>query len=501
MLDTLRTHPVIRLIEEEAGRLGRPVYMVGGLLRDALLRTPDKKPFDFDIAVDGPAKRFAGSLAKRLGATSFVLHEATQIHRIALKAKGALAAQIDVAALQGRTIEEDLGRRDFTLNAIACRLPLASGGLIDPHNGRRDLQQKILRATSPQVFPDDSIRMLRAFRIAAALGLTIDQPTLAAIKKHRAGISRCAGERIHMELMGVLSAPDAAVWIARMDETRLLTAVFPELEAARTCAKVYYGAGGVLKHTLEVMARMDFLLSHLDEVFPDLAAPIRAQTATLFDDGRRHGALLRLAALVHDVAKPECAEQIEGRLRFFEHEARGAQRADGILRRLRFSAKEREMTLALIRHHLRPGNLAANQAISDKAVFRFFRDLGDFGVSLLLLCWADHASYLDAATLKKNLARARKPPRANAARGRLSADAQKTIYHLQVVTYLLDRFITRPDVTRPKRLLSGKDIMRHFKLEEGPKVGEILKALDEAQAEGRVRSRAEALRFVRFNFL
>jgi len=110
-------------------------------------------------------------------------------------------------------------------------------------------------------------------------------------------------------------------------------------------------------------------------------------------------ALLRLGALLHDVAKPACAKMLDGRLRFFEHEAEGARMAGKIMDRLRCSRDEAGWVSAWIVYHLRPGNLASNRIVSDKAVFRFFRDLGPKGVGLLLLCWADHASYLTPARL------------------------------------------------------------------------------------------------------
>lgn len=494
----IKKNPILRLIEEEASAHDGDVYLVGGTLRDALLGAPPS--WDFDIALSGSAKGFAAKLSRRLKATCFVLHESTQMYRIALKANDRPVAQIDVAAVQGKDIEEDLARRDFTLNALALKLPMGTDTPLDPFGGEKDIRAKTLRMTGANIFPDDPIRLLRAYRIASAFGLNIEKETEAAIKKYRADISTCAGERIRTELLGLLSAENSSVWLARMEETRLLTAIFPELEASRTCAIAYYGEGGVLTHSLDVVARTDFLLKELSRIYPDLHDATLKHIEPLFGGLPQHAALVRLAALLHDVSKPETAEKIDGRLRFFGHEARGADVSEEILERLRFSAKEKQMIATLIRHHLRPGNLAANQVISDKAVFRFFRDLGDFGISQLLLCWGDHSSYLKPAQLKKILPFIRKNPFDPPTRKRMSEETKKTLFHLQVVSYLYQRYFERPDLTRPTRFLSGDDIMKNFKIEAGPRLGEILKALEEAQAEGRVRSREDALRFVRFNF-
>ncbi len=496
--DNLRKSPILRLIEEEARAWDEPVYLVGGMIRDVLWDSPSK--LDFDIAVGGSAKAFADKLAGRLMATCFVLHESTQIYRIALKAKGRHVAQVDVAQVQGGGIEDDLSRRDFTVNALALKLPLSGTDPIDPTGGLKDIKGRILKATGDEVFPKDPIRLLRAFRIAANLDLRIDRKTLADIHFHRTEITKSAGERIRHEFLGILSSLGSAPWLKCMDETGLLTQVFPELEASRKCAEVYYGKGGALKHSIEVVERMDYLIPNLADIYADLAAPINDQMLPIFDDSVRHTALLRLSALLHDVAKPACAKKVDGRLRFFGHEAKGAKMAAGILERLRFSSKETEMVSTVIRHHLRPGNLAANEAISDKAVYRFFRDLGDYGVSLLLLCWSDHASYLSPAILKKNIKHIRKHPSPQPCAGKRESDTTKTVYHLQVISYLLQHFFFRPDVSRPVRFLTGHDVMKNFKIEPGPRLGEILKALEEAQAEGRVKNREDAMRFVRFNF-
>jgi hypothetical protein len=188
---------------------------------------------------------------------------------------------------------------------------------------------------------------------------------------------------------------------------------------------------------------------------------------------------------------------LDGRLRFFEHEAAGARMAGKIMDRLRCSRDEAGWVSAWIVHHLRPGNLASNRVVSDKAVFRFFRDLGPKGVGLLLLCWADHASYLTPARLASVLRWTREDPHTFDSRRIRSLDTRKTLYHLQIVSLLLDRWFHRPETARPVRLLDGVAVMKTLGIPPGPKVGELLAALQEAQGEGKVRTREDALRFLR----
>jgi putative nucleotidyltransferase with HDIG domain len=208
-------------------------------------------------------------------------------------------------------------------------------------------------------------------------------------------------------------------------------------------------------------------------------------------------AVLMLAALLHDVSKPETARTVDGRLRFFEHDVKGAERAAGILRGLRFSREHVDTIAEIIRHHLRPGHLASSPGpVTDKAVYRFFRDLGARAPGLLVVCWGDHASYMTESRLSRLLKSAcANPPRT--ALGRIRPeDARKTVHHLRLVSLLLRRYFDQDRAPVPVRLLDGAEVMKALKIPPGPKVGEILERLREAQAEGLVRDRAQALAFV-----
>ena len=497
-LRRLRGDPTLAQLRGAIGdRAG--IYLVGGMLRDELLgRTKTTgKPLDIDLAVGSGAAALSRKLARGFSATAFTLHEATQVFRVAVPARrGKAAMQIDIAQIQGRDILEDLARRDFTANAIA--LPLAPGaqdGWIDPHEGIAAIRRRILSPVSAGGLKDDPVRVLRAFRLAATLDLDLSAAALAAARGARGLLRTVAGERLRVELLGLLATPSAQA-LETMDAAGILTAVFPELEPSRRCAIAYYGKGGVLRHALNAVARFDFLLEALPKIYPKFTEPIRAHLASSLGGNDAHAALLRLAVLLHDVAKPATARRIGGRLRFFGHEAKGAEMSEVILRRLRFSKDEIAMVSAAVRHHLRPGNLAASGTITDKAAFRFFRDLGPHSVDLLLLCWADHSSYLKPVALGRILGRVGAEPRPGS-RGPRSAEARKTLFHLQVVSLLIARNFERPDLVRPKRWLDGREIMKTLGLAPGPRIGEILAALEEAQVEGKLADKVSAIRFIR----
>ena len=478
-------------------------YLVGGAIRDAALGRPTA---DLDIVSASP-RTFARGLAQALDAGLVLLDDDNAVFRLILGPSFKDVRQIDVAGLKGRNVVEDLARRDFTADAIA--LPLSpelperpsAGRCLDPRGGLLDISKRILRAESEVLLRDDPLRILRAFRIAAQLDFTIEAATLKMLSRLRQLVTRPAAERIQSELMALLSVPGSSRWLRLMDETRVLTALFKELEAGRQCAFVYYGPGGVLSHSLETVSRADFLLHNLNRVFPGEGRQIEAQWEARPQGGAPQRAVLMLAALLHDIAKPETARRVQGRLRFFGHDALGAKRAAAVLKRLKFSREHTETISAVIAHHLRPGNLAAGEAVTDKAVYRFFRDLGEHAVSLLLVCWADHASYLPEALCLKSLKAAGADPGdwdpARKSLSRLPKEARKTVHHLQVISYLLKRRFDVENKPIPDKLIDGHDVMKSLGLPPGPRIGELLEKVREAQAEGKIRSRQEALRLLK----
>ena len=480
-----------------AGAWREPAWLVGGALRDAALGRPVA---DLDLAC-ADARGLAAALAREFKGTLVTLDERNAVFRLALAPqRGRTLKQIDVAGLQGKTIEEDLARRDFTVNAMAVALSpqlpaaLPLRAVLDPRGGMKDIAGRVVRADVEQNLVDDPLRLLRAFRLAAQLGLDVEAGTLKAVRKHRRLVKQPAPERLSAELLALLGVPGASAWLRRLDECGLLTELFEELEPARRCAESYYGPGGVLAHTLEVCARVDFLLTRTREVYPGLSSDLRAHVEAR--GGASFSGLLLLAALLHDVAKPETARRVGGRLRFFEHDSIGADRAEAIGRRLRLSREQIQTLGAVVRHHLRPGHLAAGGPVTERAIYRFFRDLGPEAPALLMVCWGDHASYLPEARLKRLL----KTASANPDRSDLSRlkpeEARKTMKHLQLVSLLLRRWRDAARSPAPPKLVDGRDVMKLLKLAPGPRIGELLERVREAQAEGEIKTKEDALAYL-----
>jgi poly(A) polymerase len=463
-----------QLITTVAGRAGLSLYWVGGTVRDRLL---NRSSHDWDFVCRG-AERAARAVARRLPGKCITLDEQFRIYRVVPRKPVEGVLTIDFAEMQGRSVEQDLSRRDFTVNAMAMRL--GSVQLIDPYQGQRDLQRRTLRVVSRKALVEDPLRLLRAYRISTQLGLRIEPRTAVWLKAEhkrlmeaRGGVAR---ERVREELLRLLSQQGAAQALTEMDRSGLLTVVWPELESGRRVGVDYYGRGGVLRHHLESVANVEWILNELQQ--PDKWRFLKDQSyfATLQQYVRRPvggfpcAVYLKLAALLHDIGKPATAEVIRGRLRFFGHEDVGGRMVQKVLSGLRFSRQEIGLIASWVRNHMRPGSLASGPQLTDKAIARFFRDLGEDAIGMLIISLGDHYTYL----ARKEWGQGRDPVEQTARR-------------------LLDAYFIRRERVLPPRLIDGHLLMKKLRIKPGPLVGKLLDTIRDGQAEGKVRTLDEAL--------
>lgn len=473
-----------------------PSYLVGGAPRDLLLRRP-VKDLDFAVPPCRDFRRRASALARLLGAAVFPLDEERSIYR--LSPRGAVGAQIDLAPMEGGSILSDLARRDFTVNAMAVpawkiKTRWAGGAfavtgfkpdtLIDPFGGLKALRARRLSLASPSAIKDDPLRMLRGFRFAAELGFTPDGGLLKETASRAALIKSAAAERVHEEISRIFATPVSADTLRSMHKAGLLLEIFPELGAQVKCAEVYYGKGGVLKHTFNVVERVDYLLSHLGSAISggrEIAAAAPSARA------------LKTAALLHDIAKPARAKVVGDRLRFFGHEEHGAAMAEKVMERLRFSRADIRLVSAVTAQHLRVGNLAHNDEISDRAIYRFFREMGEYSLPLLLLSWADHSSYVRPADLLRALPDTKKPPFRIPPKGLPRTGLKKTLRFLQTVNMLFRTYLSKGIAKRTARLLNGTEVMKAAGIPEGPEIGRLLDQVNLLHFEGRLKTKKDAL--------
>jgi tRNA nucleotidyltransferase/poly(A) polymerase len=446
------------------------VWLVGGVLRDAFLKRPLG---DVDLAVKGDARALAAAFAGKLKCPFFPLDEERGVYRVVHAGDG--GRTYDFAAIQGDSIAVDLARRDFTVNAMALSLEdylsvgLSAKGLLDPFGGRKDLKSRRMRAIGEKAFKDDPLRLLRAVRQAAELDFTIEPKTAGFVKKHAKLILNPAPERVREELLKTLSTPRAAAAFRFMDKTGLLTALFPEGEEMRRSARDYYGKEGVLGHSLDAMASLERMLEELPFLFPDFHKPLKAHLTEPVSGHPRY-ALLKLGELFHDAGKPATlTKDADGKLHFYGHEHAGAKIAEAAAARWRLSGDEGRSLTRLVRGHMRPGSLGNAPKLTDKAIYRFYRDLEGDAVALLVMALGDHFTYLS-----EKVRRGRKDP----------------VY--RAIRRMLENFYLRPQSVAPSRLLDGNALMRKFKLKPGPLIGDLLDAVREAQAAGKVKNVEEA---------
>ncbi|MBI2884941.1 MAG: HD domain-containing protein [Candidatus Omnitrophica bacterium] len=468
----------------DAGRAeGRPVYLVGGLLRDAVLGRPLPSParVNVDVAVPSEALAFARRLADRLGGTYICLDESQPTARIVFTSSSG-RVELDCAEFRGRTIEEDLSRRDFTVNAFAvvlerwCRDPHWAAHLLDPLGGRRDAERGLLRACFPKTFEDDPVRILRAFRFAAGLGWHLDPamlPLISAVAPRLAGVS---GERVRDELLAIFQTDAAAPALRSLEQLGVLGRLFPELAPGRGLDQGTYHHLDVLGHELETVAQGDRMLRDFAEFSEELRAPMAAYCAVEPVEGRSRKALIKLAGLFHDVGKPATKRvKPDGDIWFLGHEHFGAELVGAPLERLRLANRETAMVEQLVRSHLRPGHLSREVQLTARAVFRFFRDLGEDGPACLLVWWADRM----------------------ATRGPSSNVDQIDQQRARLEELLRAYFLKPEEAVAPPKLLDGRQLMQALGLPPGPVIGRLLQAVQEAQAEGRVAGVEDALRVAR----
>ncbi len=479
-------------------------YYVGGVVRNSLLK---RSSGDIDIALPAcEVKPAALALAKRLKAATFEMDPELGVWRLVTHQE---KLQIDLTAYQGKDLTADLRRRDFAFNSLAYPVAakpqivvcarandtaqvtlkrLRRAKIVDETGGLADVKNKIIRLNGKDRFKEDPLRMLRAFRCAAELKFTIAPKTLAQIKKDKALISQPAGERVREELERMFAVPGVMyTFLLQMDACGLLTALFPLLEDQRGCAEVYYGKGGVLKHTFLVCKRMDYLLENLPRAFPKYASKLAAFT--------HNKSLYKMVALLHDIAKPATAKMKKGRLRFFYHEQVGAKMARHILEQLHYSRADIRLMCAMIGEHLRPSNLASNDIMTQRGMYHFFRDLGDAAIPMLLLCWADYTSYISDAQLRRILPQSEEKMMTIAQAERFK-NVGKTLRHLQMLSLMMRQFFDQPTTVKPNKLITGQDVIKVLNIKPGPKVGAVLEAVAVAQVEGKIKTRPEALAFV-----
>jgi putative nucleotidyltransferase with HDIG domain len=435
---------------------------VGGALRDELL---GREVTDIDIAVEGDPEAAARDLAKELRGPVFKLSEAFGAWRVVDRRGGRV---FDFAPLQGETIEEDLRRRDFTINAMArVRDAAREGDLIDPLGGRADIESRTLRVIGPDAYARDPLRALRLARFAAELGFSVDPDTERLTAEAVARVPEASGERVFAELRRLVLAPRAVEGLALADRLGLIHAVLPELADLHDIEQSHFHHKDVYGHTLEVLER-------LIELEAEATGELREVLDEPLADELTRGEALRFAALLHDIGKPATHDVREdGRVTFLGHDRLGEEMVRQVSRRLRTSERFSRFLQAVTRHHLVLGFLVHERPLDRRAVYRYLTRTSPVEVEVTLLSCADRL-----ATRGKNADRA--------------IDA-----HLELAKELMPAALEWRRTGPPRLPIRGDELARDAGIEPGPELGRVLAELREAAYTGEIEDRDDAVELAR----
>lgn len=441
---------MIKTMQQE----GFAVYLVGGCVRDYLLKRPFK---DWDLTTDAipekvmtlfpdsfydntfgtvgvPLKNESGETTTVVEITTFRSEEEYTDRRHPEK------------VTWGKTIEEDLERRDFTMNAIAMTLKINdqdpfSFTLIDPYNGQKDIEDKIIRAVGDpdKRFKEDALRLMRASRFATQLSFSIEEKTKAAIHQDSGLLKEISSERVRDELMKILASDNPYEGIMLLKDLQLLEHILPELIEGIGVSQTRPGR----HHTTDV-----FTHNVLSLKFCPSSDPI-----------------VRFATLIHDIGKPRVAStDHEGFVIFHNHEIEGAKLAYQISERLRFSKKEREKVVKLVRWHM----FTVDEHITDSAVRRFIRRIGVENVR-------------DMIDLRIG--------------DRLGSGTQTAeSWRLKLFKERIEKELTPGPFSINDLAINGNDVMKELSIKPGPQVGNILQRIFEEVDEDLSKNTEEYLR-------
>lgn len=432
------------------------VFIVGGTVRDTLL---GRLPEDFDVAVTGDAEKVAEEIAEKSGRRVIKMGKPGKMTlRVVTDSHTYDITQVNSG------LEADLNRRDFTVNAIAY--DVYEKKLIDPLNGRADIDAGIVRMAGPNSFTDDPLRLLRAFRIAAALSFDIDPKTMTEIRKNAFSIKTVAGERIRDEWFRLIEPSDSLKSIEKIEDARLLAALFPELEQLKDCLQNTHHSFDVFKHTFEAYRGLE------DALYSNTPAINGADSNRGLVNGPNGISLVKHAMLLHDIGKPAVRSiDQKGIFHFYGHEKTGSDMTLAISDRLCFSTAQKNYVWFMARHHLRP--LFLFTALSegrkkDLARARFFFKTKPFSTDLLLFSTAD---MLGKGT--------------NRDVSQYIRFAQETIENY---------FNSYCPKSRKPSFITGKDLIVKFGLNPSPFFSEILEKLEIQRLAGTINSKEEALK-------
>ena len=445
---TVSSNEVLKHIED---LLPQRTYLVGGCIRDMLL---GRVPPDFDLVTYEPVTDLAGSIAERLGSRPFWMDERRGVMRIALKASGAC---IDISEPKGLSIEEDLGSRDLTINAMAY--DISRRRLIDPLDGFHDLSRGMIRIVSEENLLNDPLRSLRAVRFSVTLDFAVHEESSRMIKRHAGRLGGVSGERIRQEFVQALRTVHGADFFRLLAWNALVPVLFAPYFPERDQGDDQQHA--LLLSVIPPCQELDGIIYACDALMPGCSGLLAQET----ENGVQRGALLRLAAFLLGLEELGSGDLQNRGSGISARDPAVEDRAVGFCSSLRFSSRSARMVRSLLGKEKRTQRFLSKQDPSSLDIHRFCEETAEQLPEALLLS-------LSRTHTQDSL------PRQTAAR---AWEYYRTTYQEH----------------KKSPLLSGNDVIVVLGTGAGPEVGKWLRTIEEARARGEVRTKSEAMKFLR----
>ena len=477
-LPNLMAIPLPKIIKELIKTLqneNAEIYLIGGFIRDLLLGI-GSCDLDF-VVVDKNVSELCKDLSVKYDGNYFVLDKETEVTRLVLKDESVQSFTFDFTSVLKTNLEADFKRRDFTINTLAINLKNPDV-LIDKFSGLEDLKQKKIRAVKLENLLDDPLRFLRAFRFASLLQGKIDQETISFIAKNVNHFNdSVSSERIAHELWKILDNNYSFGDIKQMSDIGLLENIIPEMTPMKKVTPNNFHHLWLYDHSLELIKTFEENFFKIPEWAKE---ELKKPFGVLLSPKKK--AISKLGCLLHDIGKPETWEiknvNEKEKHTFYGHDKLGAEITEKIGERLKFSNSTIQTLSKLVRYHLRPFQLSpGNEPITEKALYRFFRDVGESIPLLLMLAMADLYATVGPEITKDNLVNGEK-----------------------LILFLFDeykKYQTREiEKAKKPKLLDGNEIMALTSLKPSRELGVLVKELDEAIALGEVKTKDEAREWV-----
>ena len=458
-------------------------YLVGGYVRDFVIGvkngdniyTPDR-----DIAIKG-AEEFAKRLADKLEATFITLDEVNKIYRLVLKDK---ENYLDISELRGNSIEDDLRQRDFTINAVAY--DLKEEKFIDILGGIEDIKNKRLKMVREENFIDDPLRILRAFRFMSTTGFEVNSELKQILAKYKNLILKPAKERIHDEIMKLFGGKYTSETLLKMLDMGILELIFPCVNEIKKIPSNSHHHLDLIHHLIETVRQIEIMYKNSE-------SEVKEHLDKIDFGGYPRINHLKLAGFLHDIGKPstwtieeegkciwkagdksEYPKDKSYRHRFIKHDLEGSKMVKPLLKELKFSNKQIEYISELIKTHIYPSSVISAPVVDNKIMMRYVRKMEENVIDNIFLAKADRLSAQGEAVTK-----------------------EMTEANLNGLDKLLEFYLdVKPTLKPLPKLLDGKEIMEILGIGQSPVLGKIINELHEAQLNGEVNTKEDAVNLV-----